>query len=83
MFHYSQEFSDGIMSESNTGVDRPLPLWPYTSSDNVNRARNSRPEKMAVNLCIPFVDFLRKFWLPYSRFVLRRRTSCPPNLLTS
>src|SRR5262249_57114256 len=32
VFHYSQEFSDGIMSESNTGVDRPLPLWPDASS---------------------------------------------------
>jgi hypothetical protein len=61
VFHYSQEFSDGIMSESNTGVNRPLPLWPYTSSDNVNRARNSRPDKMAVNLCIPFVDFPWRF----------------------
>ena len=61
VFHYSQEFSDGIMSESNTGLNRPLPLWPYTSSDNVNRARNSRPEKMAVNLCIPFVDFPWRF----------------------
>ena len=67
MFHYSQEFSDGVMSESNTGVDRPLPLWPYTSSDNVNRARNSRPDKMAVNLCIPFVDFPWRF------------TTVPPN----
>ena len=61
VFHYSQEYSDGIMSESNTGVDRPLPLWPYASIDNVNRARNSRPEKMAVNLCIPFVDFPWRF----------------------
>jgi Hypothetical glycosyl hydrolase 6 len=61
VFHYSQEFSDGIMSESNTGVDRPLPLWLYASSDNVNRARNSRPERMAVNLCIPFVDFPWRF----------------------
>lgn len=67
VFHYSQEFSDGIMSESNTGMTRPLPLWPYTSSDNVNRARNSRPDKMAINLCIPFVDFPWRF------------TTVPPN----
>ena len=88
VFHYSQEFSDGIMSESNTGVDRPLPLWPYASSDNVNRARNSRPEKMAVNLCIPFVDFPWRFTtVPPPRFACgsgrtwhtaaRRRWSCP------
>lgn len=56
-FNYIDEWTDGIMSESNTAVDRPLPLWPYASSDNVNRARNSQPEKMAVNLCMQFVDF--------------------------
>src|SRR6185312_8924928 len=28
-FNYIQEYTDGIMSESNTAVDRPLPLWPY------------------------------------------------------
>jgi hypothetical protein len=67
VFQYSQEFSDGVMSESNTGVDRPLPLWPFASSDNVNRARNSCPDKMAVNLCIPFVDFPWRF------------TTVPPN----
>lgn len=53
---YIQDHVDGIMSESNTAVDRPLPLWPYSASDNVNRARNSQPGKMAFNLCIGFVD---------------------------
>lgn len=56
-FNYIQEHTDGIMSESNTAVDRPLPLWPYASSDNVNRARNSQPGKASVNLCMQFVDF--------------------------
>jgi hypothetical protein len=56
-FNYIQEHTDGIMSESNTAVDRPLPLWPYSASDNVNRNRNSEPSKMAVNLCMQFVDF--------------------------
>ncbi|MBI3279511.1 MAG: hypothetical protein HYZ57_06685 [Acidobacteria bacterium] len=60
-FTYIQEHTDGIMSESNTAVARPLPLWPYASSDNVNRARNSQPGKMAVNLCMPFVDFPWRF----------------------
>ena len=35
------------MSESNTAVRRPLPLWPYSASDNVNRALNSQPGKTA------------------------------------
>jgi hypothetical protein len=60
-FNYIQETTDGIMSESNTAVGRPLPLWPYTSSDHVNRARNSQPGKMAVNLCMSFVDFPWRF----------------------
>jgi hypothetical protein len=60
-FTYIEEFTDGIMSESNTAVTRPLPLWPYASSDNVNRARNSQPDKMAVNLCMSFVDFPWRF----------------------
>ncbi len=60
-FTYIQQFTDGIMSESNTAVGRPLPLWPYSASDNVNRARNSEPDKMAVNLCMSFVDFPWRF----------------------
>ncbi|MBI4893932.1 MAG: hypothetical protein HY821_25165, partial [Acidobacteria bacterium] len=60
-FNYLEEWTDGIMSESNTAVARPLPLWPYTSSDNVNRARNSQPGKMSVNLCMQFVDYPWRF----------------------
>ena len=60
-FNYIQEYTDGIMSESNTAVARPLPLWPYSASDNVNRARNSQPDKMAVNLCMQFVDYWWRF----------------------
>jgi hypothetical protein len=54
---YLQDHVDGIMSESNTAVPPRLPLWPYSASENVNRARNSRPGKMAFNLCMAFVDF--------------------------
>ncbi len=60
-FNYIQESTDGIMSESNTAVDRPLPLWLYSASDNVNRARNSEPGKMAVNLNMQFVDMWWRF----------------------
>ena len=54
---YIKDHTDGIMSESNTAVGRPLPLWPYSASDNVNRALNSEPEKMAFNLSMSFVDY--------------------------
>jgi hypothetical protein len=71
-FNYLQEFTDGIMSESNTAVNRPLPLWPYASSDNVNRARNSQPGKMSVNLCMQFVDYAWRFaTVPPNEIALR------------
>jgi hypothetical protein len=59
-FTYIQEHVDGIMSESNTSLDNSLP-WPYASSDNVNRARNSQPSKMAVDLSIGFVAISNRF----------------------
>ena len=58
---YIQDHTDGIMSESNTAVGRALPLWPYSASDNVNRARNSESGKMAFNLCMSFVDYPWRF----------------------
>jgi hypothetical protein len=58
---YIQDHTDGIMSESNTAVGRPLPMWPYSASDNVDRARTSEPGKMAINLSMSFVDFPWRF----------------------
>jgi hypothetical protein len=57
----SPEVTDMVFSESNTAVRRPLPLWPYASSDNVSRARNTWPEKMAINQCMSFIDFPWRF----------------------
>ena len=71
-FNYIQESTDGIMSESNTAVDRPLPLWPSSASDNANRARNSQPGKMAVNLNMQFVDYWWRFaTVPRQEIALR------------
>jgi hypothetical protein len=71
-FNYIQESTDGIMSESNTAVTRPLPLWPYSASDHVNRARNSQPGKMSVNLNMQFVDFFWRFaTVPQGEIALR------------
>lgn len=71
-FNYIQESTDGIMSESNTAVARPLPLWPYSASDHVNRARNSQPGKMSVNLNMQFVDFWWRFaTVPREEIALR------------
>jgi hypothetical protein len=57
----SPEIGDVVFSESNTAVNRPLPLWPYASSDNVSRARNTYPGKMAINHCMSFIDFPWRF----------------------
>lgn len=57
----SPEIGDMVFSESNTAVKRALPLWPYASSDNVNRARNTYPEKMSINQCMSFVDYAWRF----------------------
>jgi len=71
-FNYIQEYTDGIMSESNTAVARPLPLWPYSASDRVNRARNSQPSKMSVNLNMQFVDYWWRFaTVPTGEIALR------------
>jgi hypothetical protein len=69
---YIQDHTDVIMSESNTAVGRALPLWPYSASDNVNRARNSETAKMAFNLCMSFVDFPWRFvTVPQAEIQLR------------
>ena len=71
-FNYMQEYTDGIMSESNTAVKRALPLWPYSASDNVNRARNSQPGKMAIDLNMQFVDYAWRFaTVPRNEIALR------------
>lgn len=71
-FNYIQEHTDGIMSESNTAIGRPLPLWPYSASDRVNRARNSQPAKMSVNLNMQFVDYWWRFaTVPAGEIALR------------
>ena len=54
---YIKDHTDGIMSESNTAVGRPLPLWPYSASDNVSRSLGSEPDKVAINLAMSFIDF--------------------------
>jgi hypothetical protein len=58
---YIDEYTDIIVHESNTSVTRPLPLWPYSASDNVNRSLNSGQDKTVFNLCMSFVDYPWRF----------------------
>jgi hypothetical protein len=55
------EISDIAYGEANTAVHRPLPLWPYTASDNTNQWRNSYPDKGVVCQGMSFIDFPWRF----------------------
>ncbi len=55
------EMSDIAYGEANTAVHRPLPLWPYTASDNSNQWRNSYPDKGVVCQSMSFIDFPWRF----------------------
>lgn len=46
-----------IRQESNTALDRPLPLWQYSASENTKWAVGSHPEMVCSNTSVDFVDF--------------------------
>ncbi|MGC9468587.1 MAG: beta-galactosidase trimerization domain-containing protein [Anaerolineae bacterium] len=51
-------FNDGfIRQESNTAIDRPLPHWQYSASDNTKWAVSSFPAMVSSNTTVDFIDF--------------------------
>ncbi len=58
---YIQEYTDGIVDEADFYKWRPLPLWVYSASENVNRARNSQPGKMSFDLVMPYQEMRYRF----------------------
>jgi hypothetical protein len=44
-------------SESNTEIDRPLPHWQYSGSDNSKRAVSSHPNLIASNTTVDFIGY--------------------------
>ena len=46
-----------IRQESNTALDRPLPRWQYSGSDNTKWAVGSFPEMVSSNTTVDFIDF--------------------------
>jgi hypothetical protein len=46
-----------IRQESNTALDRPLPLWQYSASDNTKWAVGSFPGMVSSNTTVDFIDF--------------------------
>jgi hypothetical protein len=55
------EISDIAYGEANTAVRRPLPLWPYSASDNTNQWKNSYPDKGVVCQGMSFIDYPWRF----------------------
>lgn len=53
-----REFGRGFnRMESNTGMDRALPHWQYSASDNTKRAVSSYPEMVSSNTTVDFIDY--------------------------
>jgi hypothetical protein len=52
------EFRRGfIRQESNTAINRPLPHWQYSASDNTKWATSSYPAMVSSNTTVDFIDF--------------------------
>jgi len=53
-----REFGRGfIRQESNTAIDRPLPHWQYSGSDNTKWVTSSYPTMVSSNTTVDFIDF--------------------------
>lgn len=53
-----EEFHNGFRrQESNTAIDRPLPHWQYSASDNTKWVVSSYPEVVSSNTTVDFIDF--------------------------
>jgi hypothetical protein len=46
-----------IRQESNTALDRPLPHWQYSASENTKWAVGGYPEMVSSNTTVDFIDF--------------------------
>ncbi len=52
---------DIVRSETNTAVDRPLPIWPYGASENAMRTRGAYPLKPNSDAIVYFLDIPYRF----------------------
>lgn len=53
----THEGVDIYRKESNTGLERPLPEWTYSASDNVKSVLGSWPGMQIANTAVHFIDF--------------------------
>lgn len=58
---YCDSGVDIIRCESNTAVDRPLPMWIYTASDNVSSIEGTFADKVSSNCSINAADIPYRF----------------------
>jgi len=52
--HFQRGF---IRQEANTALDRPLPLWQYSASENTRWAVGSYPGMVSSSTTVDFIDF--------------------------
>jgi hypothetical protein len=58
---YIDQHTDALVSEAEFYKWRPLPQWIYVASEQVNSAMNTRPDKMAFDLVLPYQDLQYRF----------------------
>lgn len=58
---YATNLVDIVRNESNSALDRPLPFWIYSSSDNVGKIEGSYENKISSNCAINAVDIPYRF----------------------
>lgn len=46
-----------IRQEANTALDRPLPVWQYSASENTRWAVGSHPQMVSSSTSVDFIDF--------------------------
>ena len=58
---YSTDHTDLVRDESNSAVDRPLPFWLYSASENCQTIRDGYPGQISCNCAINAVDIFYRF----------------------
>jgi hypothetical protein len=59
--NYTHGSTDVFRKESNTGMERPLPEWNYSATENVRTVRGSWDGMAVSNSAVHFVDFAMRF----------------------
>ncbi|TBL76491.1 alpha-amylase family protein [Paenibacillus thalictri] len=55
------ELKEGMVrQESNTALDRPLPHWQYSASDNTKWVVSSYPAMVSSNTTVDFIDYYHR-----------------------